>query len=65
MAAKEVKFSRDARERILKGVDILADVCGQGVHAVFGATQTTGAVKQALVAGPAFEALAKEWRAAQ
>ena len=25
MAAKEVKFSRDARERILKGVDILAD----------------------------------------
>ncbi|MCP2154925.1 UNVERIFIED_ORG: hypothetical protein J2S29_001259 [Rhizobium sp. SLBN-170] len=47
------------------GVDILADVCGQGVHAVFGATQTTGAVKQALVAGPAFEALAKEWRAAQ
>ena len=25
MAAKEVRFSRDARERILKGVDILAD----------------------------------------
>ncbi|SBV34102.1 chaperone Hsp60, peptide-dependent ATPase, heat shock protein [uncultured Sphingopyxis sp.] len=25
MAAKDVKFSRDARERILKGVDILAD----------------------------------------
>jgi chaperonin GroEL len=25
MAAKEVKFSRDARERIMKGVDILAD----------------------------------------
>ena len=25
MAAKEVKFSRDARERILRGVDILAD----------------------------------------
>src|SRR5512146_3083584 len=25
MAAKDVKFSRDARERILRGVDILAD----------------------------------------
>src|SRR5574339_128112 len=25
MAAKDVKFSRDARERILKGVDVLAD----------------------------------------
>ena len=25
MAAKEVKFGRDARERILRGVDILAD----------------------------------------
>src|SRR5213594_3449188 len=25
MAAKEVKFSRDARERIMRGVDILAD----------------------------------------
>ncbi|MGF1550403.1 MAG: chaperonin GroEL [Sphingomonadaceae bacterium] len=25
MAAKEVKFSRDARERIMKGVDVLAD----------------------------------------
>src|SRR5512145_2035258 len=25
MAAKEVKFSRDARERILRGVDVLAD----------------------------------------
>ena len=25
MAAKDVKFSRDARERIMKGVDILAD----------------------------------------
>src|SRR5215212_8498529 len=25
MAAKDVRFSRDARERILKGVDILAD----------------------------------------
>src|SRR5574339_30112 len=25
MAAKDVKFSRDARERILKGVDMLAD----------------------------------------
>jgi chaperonin GroEL len=25
MAAKEVKFNRDARERILRGVDILAD----------------------------------------
>jgi chaperonin GroEL len=25
MAAKDVKFSRDARERILKGVDNLAD----------------------------------------
>ena len=25
MAAKEVKFSRDARERMLRGVDILAD----------------------------------------
>ena len=24
MAAKDVKFNRDARERILKGVDILA-----------------------------------------
>ncbi|WHA40571.1 hypothetical protein [Agrobacterium larrymoorei] len=47
------------------GVDILADVGGHGVHAVFGATQTTGAVKQALVAGTAFEALAREWRAAQ
>lgn len=47
------------------GVDILADVGGQGVHAVFGATQTTGAVKQSLVSGPAFEALAREWRAAQ
>lgn len=47
------------------GVDILADVGGHGVHAVFGAMQATGAVKQALVAGPAFQALAKEWRAAQ
>src|SRR4028118_947767 len=25
MAAKDVRFSRDARERILRGVDILAD----------------------------------------
>jgi chaperonin GroEL len=25
MAAKDVKFGRDARERILKGVDTLAD----------------------------------------
>ena len=25
MAAKDVKFGRDARERILRGVDILAD----------------------------------------
>ena len=25
MAAKDVKFSRDARERIMRGVDILAD----------------------------------------
>ena len=25
MAAKDVKFSRDARERILKGVDTLAN----------------------------------------
>ena len=25
MAAKEVKFSRDARERMLRGVNILAD----------------------------------------
>ena len=25
MAAKDVKFSREARERILRGVDILAD----------------------------------------
>ncbi|GAK70283.1 hypothetical protein RRU01S_10_01220 [Agrobacterium rubi TR3 = NBRC 13261] len=47
------------------GVDILADVGGHGVHAVFGATQTTGAVKQSLVSGSAFEALAREWRAAQ
>ena len=38
MAAKDVKFSRDARERILRGVDILADaalarVRGPGVAA--------------------------------
>ena len=25
MAAKDVRFSRDARERIMRGVDILAD----------------------------------------
>ena len=35
MAAKEVKFSRDARERILNGVDIL------------GIIDDTGAVRKA------------------
>ena len=27
MAAKDVKFSQDARERMLRGVDILANAC--------------------------------------
>ena len=30
MAAKDVKFGRDARERIIRGVDILADELPRG-----------------------------------
>lgn len=47
------------------GADILAQTAAGGIHAVFGAPPATGAVKQALVSGAAFEALASEWRAAQ
>ena len=32
MAAKDVKFSRDARERILKGVDTLANAVKRAVE---------------------------------
>lgn len=47
------------------GADLLVDVDGRGIHAVFGSRQTTGAVKQSVLSGRAFDALAREWRSAQ
>jgi len=47
------------------GADLLVDVDGNGIHAVFGSQQSAGAVKQSVLSGRAFEALAREWRSAQ